>query len=163
MKYLHTHKYIYGYTGGCNKSNTGSATSGTGIAHTSAASEFITVHFVQSLVFPWVLFCQSMFVFLSFFLSDILQFTGSDYPLVFYNISYESLTSRKTMFLLSRSKQKYHAARIIPNLIKEQQKQWQHTWPLNFLVWCKNVDNKWRNETSLMFPNLFFLLNEAVL
>jgi hypothetical protein len=37
-----------------------------------------------------------------------------------------------------------------------------HTWPIIFLVWCKNVDKKWRNETSLMFSNLF-LWNEAVL
>ena len=71
--FAHTHIYIYGYTGGClielrRIVNTGSATSGTGIDHTSAASQFITVHFVQSLVFSWVMFCQSMFVFLSFFL-----------------------------------------------------------------------------------------------
>ena len=69
----HTHTYIYGYTGGYLLElrrivNTGSATSGTGIDHTSAASQFITVHFVQSLVFSWVMFCQSMIVFLSFFL-----------------------------------------------------------------------------------------------
>jgi hypothetical protein len=84
MKYLHTHIYIYGCTGGClielrRIVNTGSVTSVTGIDHTSAASQFITVHFVQSLDFSWVMFCQSMFVFLSFFLSDNLQFTGSGY------------------------------------------------------------------------------------
>ena len=73
MKYFHTHTYIYVYTGGYLLElrrivNTGSATSETGIDHTSAASQFITVHFVQSLVFSWVMFCQSMIVFLSFFL-----------------------------------------------------------------------------------------------
>ena len=71
--FAHTHIYMYGYTGGCliellRIVNTGSATSGTGIDHTSAASQFITVHFVQSLVFSWVMFCQSMFVSVSSFL-----------------------------------------------------------------------------------------------
>jgi hypothetical protein len=73
--FAHTHiyTYIYGYTGGYllelrRVVTTGSATSGTGIDHTSAASQFITVRFVQSLDFSWVMFCQSMFVFLSFFL-----------------------------------------------------------------------------------------------
>jgi hypothetical protein len=70
--FARTNTYIYGYTGGYQLElrrivTTGSATSGTGIDHISAASQFITVHFVQSLDFSWVMFCQSMFVFLSFF------------------------------------------------------------------------------------------------